>query len=116
MVCDFGPWRGPCEVGCVSRAGDLGRIVPGVFAVEERVTSFVLWPPSLMNSFFPQMKLTDWKQFAKTLGKYSPCSLACRGQVLSRVADLGEDQPWRREQLVFSSPRSPWVTGCLELA
>lgn len=41
------------------------------------------------NELFPQMKLTDWKHWAE----YPSCYLASRGCVLSRVADLGEDQP-----------------------
>lgn len=47
------PWRGPCELGCASRAGDVGRMFPGpgVFAVGECATSCVLWPHPLMNSF-----------------------------------------------------------------
>ena len=32
------------------------------------MTSFVLWLPPLMKSFFPQVKLTDWKQVSKTRG------------------------------------------------
>ena len=34
----------------------------------EASDSSVLWPPPFMKSFFPQVKLTDWKQVSKTLG------------------------------------------------
>lgn len=76
-----------------------------MFAGKERVTSFVLWPLCLVNSFFPQMKLADWKQIAKSLGTVSTklSGLQCSGWVLSRAADL-EDPPWRRELVSV-----PWL-------
>lgn len=45
---------GPCKLGCVSRAGDLGCMGPGagVLAVGEYVTSYVLWPPLVVRFSF----------------------------------------------------------------
>lgn len=67
---DCYPGWGLWELGCVSRPGD-----PGDSRSRARGTCcggtglYILWPPLFRNSFFPNLKWTDWEQATKTLSK-----------------------------------------------
>ena len=107
--CDFGPWRRPWEFGPFKSFG-LRCLHWG----SEWLPLFYGCLLSWSLSFLKWNWLTGNK-FLKHGAQDLPCYLACRGRVLSRVAYLREDRPRRREQFVFNSPRSLWVTDSSEL-
>ena len=97
--CDFGPWRGSWEFGSFKSFGPRYLHWGSEWFLCSLAASF-------NEVFFPQVKLTDWKQVSKTLGTGSTTLCGLQRAVLSRVAYLREDQPRRKEQFVFNSPRS----------